>query len=64
MLLLLPANKVCEGYVFTRVCLSTGECLVPGGAWSCGGAWSWGCLVLGSGLVPGCQFPGMPGPGG
>ena len=23
LLLLLPANKVCEGYVFTRVCLST-----------------------------------------
>ena len=27
-----PANEVCEGYVFTGVCLSTGECLplVPG----------------------------------
>ena len=24
MILLPPANKVCEGYVFTRVCLSTG----------------------------------------
>ena len=23
--LLLPANEVCEGYVFTRVCLSTGD---------------------------------------
>ena len=22
-----PANEVCEGYVFTGVCLSTGECL-------------------------------------
>ena len=26
-LLLLPANKVCEGYVFTGVCLSTGGSL-------------------------------------
>ena len=26
-LLLPPANEVCEGYVFTRVCLSTGEYL-------------------------------------
>ena len=27
MLLLPPANEVCEGYVFTGVCLSTGGCL-------------------------------------
>ena len=26
-ILLPPANKVCEGYVFTSVCLSTGGCL-------------------------------------
>ena len=26
-LLLPPANEVCEGYVFTGVCLSRGECL-------------------------------------
>ena len=24
-----PANEVCEGYVFTGVCLSTGGCLPP-----------------------------------
>ena len=37
-----PANEVCEGYVFTGVCLSMGGCLplVPGGV--C--LWSWGCL--------------------
>ena len=31
MLLLPPADEVCEGYVFTGVCLSTGEedCLPP-----------------------------------
>ena len=45
-----PANKVCEGYVFTGVCLSTGgggvhgrglhgtgACMVEGHAWW--GAW-------------------------
>ena len=26
-----PANEVCEGYVFTGVCLSTGGLLCPGG---------------------------------
>ena len=26
---LLPANEVCEGYVFTRVCLSTGGGRIP-----------------------------------
>ena len=29
--LLPPANVVCEGYVFTGVCLSTGGVLHPGG---------------------------------
>ena len=27
MRLLPPANEVCEGYVFTVICLSTGGCL-------------------------------------
>ena len=43
--LLPPANKVCEGYVFTRVCHSVhraGECLLP--------VWG-GCLLPGGCLV-------------
>ena len=43
--LLPPANEVCEGYVFTGVCLSTpgGVCMVAGGrAWFFGGA----CMVF------------------
>ena len=31
--LLLPANEVCEGYVFTGVCLSTGGCVCPIACW-------------------------------
>ena len=36
-----PANEVCEGYVFTGVCLSTGEASVAGGgrAWQRGHLW-------------------------
>ena len=38
--LLPPANEVCEGYVFTGVCLFTGGCVVGGHAWLPGGhAW-------------------------
>ena len=55
--LLPPSNEVCEGYVFTRDCLSTeggsaigGGCLLPGGAWSR--------------EVPGQGDGGVPGPGG
>ena len=52
-LLLPPANEVCEGYVFTGVCLSTGgegACVVaPGGA----------CMVApGGGGVRGCSEGG------
>ena len=56
--LLLPANEVCEGYVFTRVCLSTGEgacmvgCVAGGCAWQeCvwqGGHVCWRPCVAGS----------------
>ena len=55
---LLPANKVCQGYVFTGVCLSTGgggvhgcqgACVVAGGcAWLPGGmcgCWQGVCMV-------------------
>ena len=58
--LLPPANEVCEGYAFTRVCQSFcsrggGVPGVPGGGiCSQGGAWSWG-----GGLLPvGCLVPG------
>ena len=41
MIFLPPANEVCEGYVFTGVCLSTGgRAWLPGGrrhAWQRGG---------------------------
>ena len=40
--LLLPANKVCKGYVFTGVCLSTG-----GRVWLLAG----GCVVAPRGCV-------------
>ena len=54
--LLPPANEVCEGYVFTGVCLSTGggACMVwggmvAGGVCGCEGhAWLQGaCMVAG-----------------
>ena len=59
-LFLPPANVVCEGYVFTGVCLSTG------GAWSWGGSWSRGCLVGGvhgpwGAWSGGARFWGVPG---
>ena len=46
-----PTNEVCEGYVFTGVCLSTGE----GHVWWQGGhAWWWGgCMVAGACVVMG-----------
>ena len=46
--LLPPANEVCEGYVFTGVCLSTGGILV-----SVKGVSDWGSLSRGS-LPGGC----------
>ena len=39
-----PANELCEGYVFTGVCLSTGQVHGKG---SMGHAW-WGAYVAGS----------------
>ena len=45
-LLLSPANEVCEGYVFTGVCLSTG-----GGEH----AWQWGCVWQGRGGWGACM---------
>ena len=59
--LLPPANEVCEGYVFTGVCLSTGggACMVaPGGhAWLLRGGMhgcSGGCAWLLGGGMRGC----------
>ena len=64
--LLPPVNEVCEGYVFTGVCLSTGgmrgrwggacvvargACVVVGGMCGCWGV----CMVVGSVHVCGCQ---------
>ena len=47
-----PANEVCEGYVFTGVCLSTGAGLCPGAGVSVhrGGSLSRGDLCRGGGL--------------
>ena len=45
-----PTNEVCEGYVFTGVCLSTGGSLSRGSVW--GGSLSGGSLS-GGGLCPG-----------
>ena len=49
-----PQNKVCEGYVFTRVCHS-----VHGG-----GLLPWGVPVPGGLLPGGCLLWGVPAPGG
>ena len=54
-----PSNEVCEGYVFTGVCLSTEGILslCPGGSPSWRGFPSWGVSVWGvsvqGGLCPG-----------
>ena len=42
--LLRPANEICEGYVFTRVCLSTGVCVWQGGMHGRGGHVWQGCV--------------------
>ena len=56
---LLPANKVCKGYVYTGICVSTG------GSWSLSGS---NCLHLGGlcsgGLCQGGLCPGGLCPGG
>ena len=45
-----PAKEVCEGYVFTRVCLSTGgACMAGGRAWQ--GGHRWQGIVHGGGHV-------------
>ena len=54
MYFLTPANEVCEGYVFTGVCLSTGGgCAIP--ACIAGGIPA--CLAAG---VQGGWYPSMP----
>ena len=78
--LLPPANEVCEGYVFTGGCLSTGggACMVAGGACMVArgmhGSWGMACMVArGHAWLPGgmhgCQGAcvvkgGMRGEGG
>ena len=70
-----PANEVCEGYVFTGVCLSTGEgmhgcsggaCVVAqGGMRGCSGGHAWllqgGRAWLLRGGMRGCSWGGMRG---
>ena len=56
--LLPPANKVCKGYVFTGICLSTGEaCMVALGGmahvWLLQGGHVW--LLLGDGGMGGMR---------
>ena len=47
-MLLLPANDVCEGYVFTGVCPSTGRGGVNGGGCVAGGhVWQGACVAGG-----------------
>ena len=55
-LFLPPVNEVCEGYVFTGVCLSAGGvCMAGGHAW-----WWMACIVVGGGA---CMAGGMHGRG-
>ena len=60
--LLPPANEVCEGYVFTGVCLSTGgACMVAGGACVVApGGGGWHAWLLWGGVC-GCSQGGMCG---
>ena len=72
LLLLPPANEVCEGYVFTGVCLSTG-CVWQGGvhgggACMAGGMYGRGCVAGGmhgrgwwACMVGSCMAEGMHG---
>ena len=57
-ILLPPANEVCEGYVFTGVCLSTGEGGMRGCSWGGMHGCSWGGMHGCSGgtwlLTEGC----------
>ena len=54
MYLLSPANEVCEGYVFTGVCLSTGEACMAGGH-----AWQWGVCGRGVCMAGGHAWRGL-----
>ena len=59
--LLPPANEVCEGYIFTGVCLSMGGGMHGGGhVWQGEGCVWWGRGVCGRG----CMAGGMQGRGG
>ena len=67
-LLLPPANEVCEGYVFTGVCLSTGGVHGRGRGMHGRGHACWGMHVggmhgRGSGMVGACMVGGMCGEG-
>ena len=54
IVLLPPANEVCEGYVFTGACLSGGGGRAwwrgGGGAWLPGGWWWWGACMMWGGV--------------
>ena len=55
---LAPANEVCEGYVFTGVCLSTGgECIAERGVRGRGCAWQ-GVYMAGGVHGRGCTWQG------
>ena len=60
-----PANVVCEGYVFTGVCLSTGDVRDRGWACMTGGAWVVGACLAGGCVAEGraCVAGGMHGGG-
>ena len=64
--LLPPANEVCEGYVFTGVCLSAGGCVCPIACWDTHTPWdqgqtpSWADTPsLADTLLPGQTPPGQ-----
>ena len=73
-----PANEVCQGYVFTRVCNSVHRmgCLGPGPGWRLGGLARGGCPgpyprggggfggVWSGGMQAHTWGEGCPGPGG
>ena len=66
--LLPPTNVVCEGYVFTGVCLSMGgmhsrEACVAGGAGVAGGVCGKGVCMVGVCMAGVCMAGGMHGRG-
>ena len=70
---LLPANEVCEGYVFTGVCLSMGGGGMHGRgrvwqgegwhAWQGGHAWQGACMARVACMVGGMHGGGVHGRG-